>query len=140
TRVNTGTGVLPAEAGVRTGAPEHVQRKGRLAPGKLFLVDLEEGRVVADEEAKRQAARRKPYSEWYERSVVHIDDLPEREPRAPRIEPLRSKQLAFGYSQEDLRMVIAPMAAKGEEPVASMGNDAAQAVLSERQPPLFSYF
>ena len=123
-----------------TVAPEHVQRKGRLAPGKLFLVDLEEGRIVDDEEAKRQAARRKPYGEWYERSVVHIDDLPEREPRAPRIEPLRSKQLAFGYSQEDLRMVIAPMAAKGEEPVASMGNDAALAVLSDRQPPLFSYF
>ncbi len=132
--------VLASETGVMTVAPEHIQRKGRLAPGKLFLVDLEEGRIVEDEEVKRSAARRKPYGEWYERSVVHIDDLPEREPRAPRIEPLRSKQLAFGYSQEDLRMVIAPMAAKGEEPVASMGNDAALAVLSDRQPPLFSYF
>jgi glutamate synthase domain-containing protein 2/glutamate synthase domain-containing protein 1/glutamate synthase domain-containing protein 3 len=132
--------VLASETGVMTVAPEHIQRKGRLAPGKLFLVDLEEGRIVEDEEVKRRVARRKPYAEWYERSVVHIDDLPEREPRAPRIEPLRSKQLAFGYSQEDLRMVIAPMAAKGEEPVASMGNDAALAVLSDRQPPLFSYF
>src|SRR6202035_1405230 len=63
-----------------------------------------------------------------------------REPRTPRIEPLRSKQLAFGYSQEDLRMIIAPMAANGEEPVASMGNDAALAVLSDRQPALFAYF
>jgi glutamate synthase domain-containing protein 2/glutamate synthase domain-containing protein 3 len=71
---------------------------------------------------------------------VHIDDLADREPRTPRIEPLRSKQLAFGYSQEDLRMIIAPMATKGEEPVASMGNDAALAVMSDRQPPLFSYF
>ncbi len=132
--------VLASEAGVMTVAPEHVTRKGRLAPGKLFLVDLEEGRIVEDEEVKRRAARRQPYAEWYERAVVHIDDLPEREPRAPRIEPLRSKQLAFGYSQEDLRMVIAPMAAKGEEPVASMGNDAALAVMSDRQPPLFSYF
>ncbi len=132
--------VLASETGVMTVAPEHVQRKGRLAPGKLFMIDLEEGRIVEDEEVKRRVARRKPYAEWYERSVVHIDDLPAREPRAPRIEPLRSKQLAFGYSQEDLRMVIAPMAAKGEEPVASMGNDAALAVLSERQPPLFSYF
>ena len=111
--------VLASETGVMTVAPEHVQRKGRLAPGKLFLVDLEEGRIVEDEEVKRRVARRKPYGEWYERSVVHIDDLPDREPRAPRIEPLRSKQLAFGYSQEDLRMIIAPMAAKGEEPVAS---------------------
>jgi glutamate synthase (NADPH) large chain len=132
--------VLASEAGVLTVAPEHIARKGRLAPGKLFLVDLEEGRIVDDEEAKRGVARRKPYREWYERSVVHIDDLPDREPRAPRVEPLRSRQLAFGYSQEDLRMVIAPMAAKGEEPVASMGNDSALAVLSERQPPLFAYF
>jgi glutamate synthase domain-containing protein 2/glutamate synthase domain-containing protein 3 len=132
--------VLASETGVMTVAPEHIQRKGRLAPGKVFLVDLEEGRIVEDEEVKRRYARRKPYGEWYDRAVVHIDHLPEREPRAPRIEPLRSKQLAFGYSQEDLRLIIAPMAAKGEEPVASMGNDAALAVLSDRQPPLFSYF
>ncbi len=132
--------VLASEAGVMTVAPEHIQRKGRLAPGKLFLVDLEEGRIVEDDEIKRKIARRKPYAEWYERSVVHIDDLPERGPRSPRVEPLRSKQLAFGYSQEDLRLIIAPMAAKGEEPVASMGADAALAVMSDRQPPLFSYF
>jgi glutamate synthase domain-containing protein 2/glutamate synthase domain-containing protein 1/glutamate synthase domain-containing protein 3 len=132
--------VLASETGVMTVAPEHVQRKGRLAPGKLFLVDLEDGRIVEDDEIKRRIGRRKPYTEWYESSVVHIADLPDREPRVPRIEPLRSKQLAFGYSQEDLRLIIAPMAAKGEEPVASMGNDAALAVLSDRQPPLFSYF
>ena len=132
--------VLASETGVITVAPEHVQRKGRLAPGKVFLIDLEEGRIVEDEDVKRRSARRKPYGEWYERSVVHIDDLPEREPRTPRIEPLRSKQLAFGYSQEDLRLIIAPMATHGEEPVASMGNDAALAALSDRQPPLFSYF
>jgi glutamate synthase domain-containing protein 2/glutamate synthase domain-containing protein 1/glutamate synthase domain-containing protein 3 len=132
--------VLASEAGVMTVAPEHIQRKGRLAPGKLFLVDLQEGRIVDDDEVKRKIARHKPYTEWYDRSVVHIDDLPERGPRSPRIEPLRSKQLAFGYSQEDLRLIIAPMAAKGEEPVASMGNDAALAVMSDRQPPLFSYF
>jgi glutamate synthase (NADPH) large chain len=132
--------VLASETGVITVAPEHVSRKGRLAPGKLFLLDLEDGRIVDDEEVKRRVSRRKPYGEWYERSVVAIDDLPDREPRAPRVEPLRSKQLAFGYSQEDLRLIIAPMAAKGEEPVASMGNDAALAVMSDRQPPLFSYF
>ena len=132
--------VLASETGVITVAPEHVQRKGRLAPGKVFLIDLEKGRIVEDEDVKRRSARRKPYGEWYERSVVHIDDLPEREPRTPRIEPLRSKQLAFGYSQEDLRLIIAPMATNGEEPVASMGNDAALAALSDRQPPLFSYF
>jgi glutamate synthase domain-containing protein 2/glutamate synthase domain-containing protein 1/glutamate synthase domain-containing protein 3 len=132
--------VLASETGVLTVAPEHVQRKGRLAPGKLFLLDLQDGRIVDDEEVKLRIARRRPYGEWYDRSVVAIDDLPDREPRVPRVEPLRSKQLAFGYSQEDLRMVIAPMASKGEEPVASMGNDAALAVLSDRQPPLFAYF
>jgi len=132
--------VLASETGVMTVAPERIQRKGRLAPGRVFLVDLEEGRIIEDDEVKRRIARRQPYGEWYESSVVHIDDLAEREPRTPRIEPLRSKQLAFGYSQEDLRLIIAPMATKGEEPVASMGNDAALAVLSDRQPPLFSYF
>ena len=132
--------VLASETGVITVAPEHVQRKGRLAPGRLFLLDLDEGRIVPDEEVKRRVARRKPYGEWYRQSVVEIDDLPEREPRVPRVEPLRSKQLAFGYSQEDLNLIIAPMASKGEEPVASMGNDAALAVMSDRQPPLFSYF
>jgi glutamate synthase domain-containing protein 2/glutamate synthase domain-containing protein 1/glutamate synthase domain-containing protein 3 len=132
--------VLASEAGVLTVAPEHVQRKGRLAPGKLFMLDLEEGKIIEDEEVKRRVARRQPYANWYEESVVHIDDLPDREPRTPRIEPLRAKQLAFGYSQEDLKLIIAPMATKGEEPVASMGNDAALAVMSDRQPPLFAYF
>ena len=132
--------VLASETGVITVAPEHVQRKGRLAPGKVFLLDLEAGKIVDDEQVKLRIASNKPYGEWYRRSVVHIDDLPERAPQAPRIEPLRSKQLAFGYSQEDLRMVIAPMAADGEESLASMGNDAALAVMSDRQPTLFSYF
>ena len=132
--------VLASEAGVIPIAPEHIERKGRLQPGRLFLLDLEEGRIVEDEEIKRRIARQQPYSEWYEGSVVHINDLPDREPTKPRIEPLRSRQLAFGYSQEDLKLIIAPMATKGEEPLASMGNDAALAVLSDRQPPLFSYF
>ena len=132
--------VLASETGVTSIAPEHIARKGRLQPGRLFLLDLEQGRIVDDEEIKRRIAGQKPYGEWYERSVVHINDLPEREPTKPRIEPLRSKQLAFGYSQEDLKLIIAPMASNGQEPVASMGNDAALAVLSDRQPPLFSYF
>ncbi len=104
--------VLASEAGVLTVAPEHIQRKGRLQPGKMFLLDLEQGKIIEDQDVKREVARRRPYGDWYEASVVHIDDLPEREPRTPRIEPLRSKQLAFGYSQEDLRLVIAPMAAR----------------------------
>jgi glutamate synthase domain-containing protein 2/glutamate synthase domain-containing protein 1/glutamate synthase domain-containing protein 3 len=132
--------VLASETGVVKAAPNEIVRKGRLQPGKVFLVDLEQGRIVEDEEVKAQVSGQRPYGEWYGERVVHLDDLPERAPRAPRVEPLRSKQLAFGYSQEDLRMVIVPMAANGEEPTASMGNDAALAVLSDRQPPLFAYF
>src|ERR1700744_6060911 len=89
--------VLASEAGVLTVAPEHIQRKGRLQPGKMFLLDLEQGKIIEDEDVKRRIAHRRPYGDWYEDSVVHIDDLPDREPRPPRIEPLRSKQLAFGY-------------------------------------------
>jgi glutamate synthase domain-containing protein 2/glutamate synthase domain-containing protein 1/glutamate synthase domain-containing protein 3 len=132
--------VLASETGVIAIAPEHIERKGRLQPGRLFLLDLEQGRIVEDEEIKARIASQQPYGDWYERSVVHINDLPEREPTKPRIEPLRSRQLAFGYSQEDLKLIIAPMATKAEEPTASMGNDAALAVLSDRQPALFSYF
>ncbi|HEV7771970.1 MAG TPA: glutamate synthase large subunit [Conexibacter sp.] len=132
--------VLASETGVVKAAPSEIVRKGRLQPGKIFLVDLEQGRIVEDEEVKAQVAGQRPYREWYDERVVNLDELPERAPRAPRVEPLRSKQLAFGYSQEDLRLVIAPMAANGEEPTASMGNDAALAVLSDRQPPLFAYF
>jgi glutamate synthase domain-containing protein 2/glutamate synthase domain-containing protein 1/glutamate synthase domain-containing protein 3 len=132
--------VLASETGVVKAAPSEIVRKGRLQPGKVFLVDLEQGRIVEDEEVKAQVAGQRPYGEWHNERVVNLDELPERAPRAPRVEPLRSKQLAFGYSQEDLRLVIAPMAANGEEPTASMGNDAALAVLSDRQPPLFAYF
>jgi len=132
--------VLASETGVLSAAPEQVVRKGRLQPGKLFLVDLDEGRLVDDAEIKRTIAGQKPYGDWYRERSVRLEDLPERAPRVTREEPLRARQLAFGYTQEDLRLIIAPMATRGEEPTASMGNDAALAVLSDRQPPLFSYF
>src|SRR3954467_10953630 len=101
------TGMLPVE-------PSEVVRLGRLAPGKLFLVDLERGRIVDDEEVKREVATRRPYGAWFEENVVRFDDLPLREGR-PLAQPLRSAQLAFGYSQEDLRVLMAPMARAGEE-------------------------
>jgi glutamate synthase domain-containing protein 2/glutamate synthase domain-containing protein 1/glutamate synthase domain-containing protein 3 len=131
--------VLGSETGVLDEPPENVLRKGRLQPGKLFLVDLAEGRIVADEEAKEAVATRRPYGEWYERGVVRLDELAPRKPIAPR-EPLRTRQLAFGYTQEDLRVLLAPMAATGQEPIGSMGNDLALSVLSDQAPPLFSYF
>ncbi|MEI7888988.1 MAG: glutamate synthase large subunit [Actinomycetes bacterium] len=132
--------ILASEAGVLPLEPDQIIRKGRLEPGRLFLVDVEAGRIVSDGEVKESVATRQPYREWVEASSVHLDDLPDRESDLPRQEPLRLRQLAFGYTQEDMRLVIAPMAAAGEEPTASMGNDAALAVLSDRQPPLFNYF
>jgi len=132
--------VLGSEAGMLAISPEHIARLGRLAPGKLFLVDLEQGCIVADEDVKHDVATRQPYGKWYAEQVVHFDDLPVKEPLGPRTEPLRTRQLAFGFTQEDERVLLAPMAAKGEEPIGSMGNDNALAVLSDQSPPLFSYF
>ncbi len=131
--------VLGSEAGVLDEPAENVLRKGRLQPGKLFLVDVESGRIVEDDEVKRRVATRRPYGEWYQHGVVRLQDLPERQGRRPS-EPLRTRQLAFGYTQEDLRVLLAPMASKGEEPIGSMGNDISLAVLSDQAPPLFSYF
>ena len=132
--------VLGSETGVMDEPASNIVRKGRLQPGKLFLVDVEEGRIVADEEVKRSVATAKPYGDWYEQGVVHLSDLPDREPRTPRTETIRNRQLAFGYSQEDLRVLLTPTAAGAAEPIGSMGNDLALAVLSDRQPALFSYF
>jgi len=132
--------ILASEAGVLPVEPEQIVRKGRLEPGRLFIVDVEAGRIVDDSEVKAQVAGQQPYGDWLKQSAVNLNDLPDREPNLPVQEPLRQRQLAFGYSQEDLRLVIAPMAASGEEPTASMGNDAALAVLSDRQPLLFQYF
>jgi glutamate synthase domain-containing protein 2/glutamate synthase domain-containing protein 1/glutamate synthase domain-containing protein 3 len=132
--------LMASETGVLSIPEELIVRKGRLQPGKLFLVDLDAGRVVDDCEAKMAVATQQPYGEWFRRSSVHFDDLPDAAPAVPRVEPRRNRQLAFGYSQEDLRVILAPMANTGAEPVGSMGNDLALAVLSDRQPPLFSYF
>src|SRR5215211_3832303 len=131
--------VLGSETGVMDEPAENILRKGRLQPGKLFLVDLESGQIVADEDVKREVATARPYGAWFEDGIVHLGDLPERQP-AYEPAPVRERQLAFGYSQEDLRVLLAPTAARGEEPIGSMGNDQALAVLSDRQPPLFNYF
>jgi glutamate synthase domain-containing protein 2/glutamate synthase domain-containing protein 1/glutamate synthase domain-containing protein 3 len=131
--------MLGSETGMLPLKPEEVVRLGRLAPGKLFLVDLEAGRIVDDAEVKEQVATAQPYGRWFEESVVRFDDLPPRE-ALKLAQPLQDLQLAFGYSQEDLRVLMAPMAARGEEPLGSMGNDNALAVLSDQRPALFSYF
>ena len=132
--------VLGSECGLLDIPPERVKRLGRLQPGKLFLVDLERGRIVEDGEVKRELSTRRPYGEWYVRNSVHFDDLPPSEAVTISDQPLHARQRAFGYTQEDLRVLLTPMARDGAEPVGSMGNDLALAVFSDQAPPLFSYF
>ena len=132
--------VLGSEAGLLEIPPDQVRRLGRLQPGKLFLVDLERGRIVEDEEVKREVACAQPYGEWFERNAVRFADLPPSSEKTLSDQPLHLRQRAFGYSQEDLRVLLAPMAIDAAEPVGSMGNDISLAVLSDQAPPLFSYF
>src|SRR3954471_1349560 len=131
--------VLASETGVLDVPPENVLRKGRLQPGKLFLVDLGQGRIVPNDEVKAEAATRRPYRKWFEREHVRLADLPRPAARVAR-EPLRSLQLAFGYTQEDMKVMLAPLAVNAEEAIGSMGNDTPLAALSDRRPLLYSYF
>jgi glutamate synthase domain-containing protein 2/glutamate synthase domain-containing protein 1/glutamate synthase domain-containing protein 3 len=132
--------VLGSEIGLLDIPPGDVVRLGRLQPGKLFLVDLAAGRIVADAETKQRLATRKPYREWYSSSSVHFSSVERSDQVTLSSEPLHKRRLAFGYTQEDLRVLLTPMARDGEEPVGSMGNDLALAMLSDQAPPLFSYF
>ncbi len=133
--------VLASETGVLDDPPERILRKGRLQPGKLFLVDLEQGRIVPDEEAKREVATRRPYAQWYAENVQRLSNLPPARVAPPKpTEPLRQRQLLFGYAQEDMKVLLAPLARNAEEAVGSMGNDTPLAVLSQRKPLLYSYF
>jgi glutamate synthase (NADPH/NADH) large chain/glutamate synthase (ferredoxin) len=132
--------ILGSEIGLLDIAPERVKRLGRLQPGKLFLVDLEKHRIVEDEEVKREIATQAPYGEWFDNASVHFDDLPTAYVTMTGVQPTPRRQAAFGYTQEDLRVLIAPMAATGGEPIGSMGNDSALPVLSDSRPPLYSYF
>jgi glutamate synthase domain-containing protein 2/glutamate synthase domain-containing protein 1/glutamate synthase domain-containing protein 3 len=132
--------VLGSEAGLLDVPPEDVVRLGRLQPGKLFLVDLEQGRVVDDGEVKHQVATQKPYGEWYARNAVRFAEMEPSEQVTLSDQPLQRRQRAFGYSQEDLRVLLEPMARDAAEPIGSMGNDLSLAVLSDQAPPLFSYF
>jgi glutamate synthase domain-containing protein 2/glutamate synthase domain-containing protein 1/glutamate synthase domain-containing protein 3 len=128
------TGVLPVKA-------EEVAYKGRLQPGKMLLVNLQEHRMVPDEEIKHTLATRRPYGQWLKENTIHLEDLPA-PARVHGFDPqtVLLRQRAFGYSEEDLKMLLAPMAEKGEEPVGSMGTDTPLACLSDRPQPLFHYF
>src|SRR5215472_12628618 len=133
--------VMASEAGVLDVPAEQVKRKGRLQPGKMFLVDTVEGRIISDKEIKQSLAARQPYGRWLEENQITIDQLPEpTRMHYPDAETLLRRQRAFGYSDEDLRMILTPMASKGEEPVGSMGTDTPLACLSDKPQSLFNYF
>jgi glutamate synthase (NADPH/NADH) large chain len=133
--------VMASEVGVLEIDPANVERKGRLQPGRIFFVDLEEGRIVEDEEVKQDLVSGRPYREWVEAQRLTLDDLAETEPEhRPDPETRLQRQQAFGYSTEDLKLLIAPMLRDGKEATGSMGEDAALACLSDRPRLLFQYF
>jgi glutamate synthase domain-containing protein 2/glutamate synthase domain-containing protein 1/glutamate synthase domain-containing protein 3 len=133
--------VMASEAGVLDIPPEQVKRKGRLQPGKMLLVDTVEGRIISDKEIKQRLASQQPYADWLKENQITIDQLPEpSRMHHPDAETLLRRQRAFGYSDEDLRMILGPMATSGEEPVGSMGTDTPLACLSDKPQSLFNYF
>ncbi|MEW6687906.1 MAG: glutamate synthase-related protein [Pseudomonadota bacterium] len=133
--------IMGSECGCLPVPEERIVKKWRLQPGKMFLVDLEKGRIVDDKELKDTLAAAKPYAEWIERIRVKLDDVEsDKTPPLKSAVPLLDRQQAFGYTQEDLKFQLLPMAQAGEEPVGSMGNDAALAVLSRKDKTLYHYF
>ncbi len=132
--------VMASEVGVLDIPPENVLLKERLHPGRIFLVDTAQGRIVHDDEIKRAYATERPYKEWLKQNLVPLDALPKSAVPEPDHATVQNRQLAFGYTHEDLRILLAPMAQKGEEAIGSMGHDAALAVLSNRSRLLYDYF
>lgn len=133
--------VLASEAGVLPQVgDEHIVSKGRLEPGRMFLIDIEQGRMVPDEEIKHDLATQHPYREWVEGNTVSMAELPAREHVSHSNQSVHRRQRAFGYTQEELKMVLLPMANTGKEPLGSMGNDTPMSVLSGRSRMLFDYF
>jgi len=133
--------IMASEVGVLDIPPDRIIRKGRLQPGRMFLIDLEKGRIVEDDELKQEIATQKPYADWLGVNIVTLEELPDvPSPHEPDHKTVLKRQQAFGYTSEDLRILMAPMAADGNEAVGSMGNDAALAVLSDRPQLLYNYF
>lgn len=138
---NDATMIMASEVGVLEIDSATIKQKGRLEPGKMLLVDLEQKRIVPDEEIKAQLSARQPYAEWIKENQLNIDQLPD-PPRTHTLnsEDILQRQRMFGYTDEDIRMIITPMAEKGEEPIGSMGTDTPLACLSDKPQSLFAYF
>lgn len=132
--------IMGSEAGVLPVAPEDVVIKGRLQPGKMFIVNMEEGRIVPDDEIKERIAGAKPYREYLDKHLVKIADIADGTVAVPDHETVLQRQQAFGYSFEDLRMLLVPMARDGVEAIGSMGTDTPLAILSARSKLLYDYF
>ena len=133
--------VMASESGVLPIPENRIVKKWRLQPGKMFLIDFEQGRIVDDEELKNQFASAKPYRQWIDNVRIKLDDLPARRAGAPSsARALLDRQQAFGYTQEDIKFLMSPMAQAGEEGIGSMGNDSPLAVLSDKNKPLYNYF
>ena len=132
--------VLASEVGVLDLDPASVVRKGRLQPGRMFLVDTDEHRIIEDEEIKAELAAEHPYDEWLHAGLIHLDDIPEREHIVHTHASVTRRQQIFGYTEEELRVLLTPMANTGGEPLGSMGTDTPIAVLSDKPRLLFDYF
>ena len=133
--------VMSSEVGVLSIPEENIVKKWRLQPGKMFLIDLEQGRIIDDAELKEQLATVRPYQQWLDATQIRVEKLPpEVGPMTPDSETLLDHQQAFGYTQEDIRFFLQPMGLTGEDPVGSMGRDTPIAVLSDRPKMLYDYF
>jgi glutamate synthase (NADPH) large chain len=133
--------IMASETGVLPVPENKIVRKWRLQPGKMFLIDLEQGRMIDDEELKANLANSKPYKQWIENLRIKLDDLSANSGTIPHSDvPLLDRQQAFGYTQEDVKFLMSPMAQAGEEGIGSMGNDSPLAVLSSKDKPLYNYF
>ncbi|MCG6939990.1 MAG: glutamate synthase large subunit [Thiohalocapsa sp.] len=133
--------VMASEMGVLDIPDERIVKKWRLQPGKMFLIDLEQGRIIDDAELKAELANAKPYREWLNRTQIHLDSLPtDVAPMAPEADVLLDAQQAFGYSQEDIKFLLTPMVVAGQEAIGSMGADNPPSVLSSRSKHLSTYF
>jgi len=132
--------IMASETGVLEIDPANVLEKGRLQPGRMFLVDTAQKRIIADEEIKSGFANRQPYRQWLDEQQVRLEDLPKQDATPFDFDTLLTRQQAFGYTLEDLKIILGPMAIKGEEPLGSMGNDTPLAVLSNQPQLLYSYF
>ncbi len=132
--------VMASESGVLPIPENRIVKKWRLQPGKMFLIDLDQGRIVDDNELKHQFASAKPYRQWIESVRIKLDDIAVEAEEPSFTDTLLDRQQAFGYTQEDIKFLLSPMAQAGEEAIGSMGNDSPLAVLSDKNKPLYSYF